>query len=350
VQTEDSGLDKPHIITHLFADGGRIIKSHKRSYASEVMRADVAQYVRGLMKAQHMEMVVMLREGKFDEVIAGKKLGGIDTLEQPPNVDVRRLKQRKGEPGAGGEEAAPASVKAPSSAKAPVAAPAPRIPTPPPMQAPQAPVRVRLFVLRSLTGGPDKYEPRGDEVIIGSAGSVPLTGERFCHPAEAVITYRDAKVFLEDCDGGNGVFLRVRTPIEVELGDEFIVGDQLIRVLDNPIPDVSPDPGPTYFYSSPTWPSSFRVVQIYEGGQEGACVVARGTTLIVGKRVADLVIEHDPLVDDQHCVVEEQAGVIVLSDLGSRTGVFVRMKGEHELVTGDEFLIGRTRLKVELPA
>src|SRR5262245_53745436 len=33
VQTEDSGLDKPHIITHLFADGGRIIKSHKRSYA-----------------------------------------------------------------------------------------------------------------------------------------------------------------------------------------------------------------------------------------------------------------------------------------------------------------------------
>src|SRR5690606_13074047 len=30
VQTEDSGLDAPHIITHLFADGGRVIKSHKR--------------------------------------------------------------------------------------------------------------------------------------------------------------------------------------------------------------------------------------------------------------------------------------------------------------------------------
>ena len=30
VQTEDSGLDQPHIITHLFADGGRVIKSHKR--------------------------------------------------------------------------------------------------------------------------------------------------------------------------------------------------------------------------------------------------------------------------------------------------------------------------------
>ncbi|HVY47581.1 MAG TPA: hypothetical protein VHB21_16945, partial [Minicystis sp.] len=32
VQTEDSGLDKPHVITHLFADGGRIIRSFKRTY------------------------------------------------------------------------------------------------------------------------------------------------------------------------------------------------------------------------------------------------------------------------------------------------------------------------------
>src|SRR5579883_1662643 len=46
IQTEDSGLDKPHVITHCFADGGRIIKSHKRSYAAEVSRDDVATFVR----------------------------------------------------------------------------------------------------------------------------------------------------------------------------------------------------------------------------------------------------------------------------------------------------------------
>ena len=27
IQTEDSGVNHPHIITHLFADGGRILKS-----------------------------------------------------------------------------------------------------------------------------------------------------------------------------------------------------------------------------------------------------------------------------------------------------------------------------------
>ena len=36
IQTEDSGLDRPHLITHLFADGGRVIKSHKRTYAAHV--------------------------------------------------------------------------------------------------------------------------------------------------------------------------------------------------------------------------------------------------------------------------------------------------------------------------
>src|SRR5215831_3101180 len=92
VQTEDSGIDRPHVITHLFADGGRVIKSHKRTYEKEVSRADVAAYVRSLMKAQHMEMVLALREGRFDGVIAGREIGGISVLTEPPNVDaVRRL-------------------------------------------------------------------------------------------------------------------------------------------------------------------------------------------------------------------------------------------------------------------
>ena len=96
VQTEDSGLDQPHVITHLFADGGRVIKSHKRSYADQVSRADVGEYVRKLMKAQHLEMVLALREGRFVEVIAGRAVGGLDVLTQPPNVEnIRKLAGNK---------------------------------------------------------------------------------------------------------------------------------------------------------------------------------------------------------------------------------------------------------------
>src|SRR4051794_6377050 len=95
IQTEDSGLDRPHIITHCFADGGRIIKSNKRSYAEHVKRDDIAAFVRQLMKGQHMEMAILLREGKFDEVIAGRAVGGMHTLEEPPRLEIQKLATKK---------------------------------------------------------------------------------------------------------------------------------------------------------------------------------------------------------------------------------------------------------------
>ncbi len=333
VQTEDSGLDQPHIITHLFADGGRVIKSHKRNYDEHVSRADVAEFVRSLMKAQHLEMVMKLREGSFDRIIAGKEVGGIQLLTEAPNVDILKLKKKeKGEP------TQPVSAVAPQ----PAAAPAEAVPS-----ATRAATLFRLHVLRSLAGGPESYAPEGTEAVIGARGAVSLEGERFCHPEEALLVWRDKQLFLEDLESGNGVFLRIRVPIELELGDEFIVGDQLLRVEKNPVADDGPDPSPTYFYSSPKWPSSFRVVQIFEGGALGACVVSRGNTLQVGAAVGDLVFPDDPLVSEQHCLIEEQAGSVVLTDLGSRTGVFVRVRGEQALSHGDELLVGRTRLVVD---
>jgi pSer/pThr/pTyr-binding forkhead associated (FHA) protein len=321
VQTEDSGLDAPHIITHLFADGGRIIKSHKRGYEAEVHRPDIGEFVRGLMKAQHLEMVMKLREGAFDRVIAGQEMGGIDVLTEPPNVD--KLKKKKKEEVAESEIVA-ASIRS-------------------------AQVVFRLHVLRTLSGGPDTYAPTGNRAIIGSKGAISLSGDKFCHPEEALLVMRGGQLFLDDLEGGNGIFVRIRGAVELELGDEFVVGDQLLTVQKNPKPDDGPAPDPTYFYSSPKWPSSFRVVQMFEGGAPGSTALARGKALQIGASVGDMIFPEDPLISEQHCLVEDQAGSIVLTDLGSRTGVFVRVHGEHVLQNGDELLVGRTRLLVDIP-
>jgi hypothetical protein len=337
IQTEDSGLDKPHVITHLFADGGRVIKSHKRSYAEHVQREDVAPYVRSLMKGQQLEMALALREGKFDEIIEGRAMGGMEVLDFPPKVDVQRLATQKKSRVLAGGEAAPEKVSGPPSA-----------PTEKAEKAEKKRARFRLIVVRSTRGGPTVYEPEENEAIIGSAGAIVLPGESFCHPREAAIRYRDGRLWLHDFESGNGVFLRIKAPVELEPGDEFIVGDQLLRIERNPVPKDRPGPGPTYFYSSPKWLSSFRVVQIFERGALGACVLARGTTLQIGSTYGDFVFPSDPLVSDQHCFIEEQAGAILLTDLGSRTGVFVRIKGEQELVQADELLVGRTRMTVQI--
>lgn len=330
IQTEDSGLDKPHVITHLFADGGRVIKSHKRTYAEHVHRDDVAQFVRQLMKSQQLEMAVSLRDGKFDEIIAGRAIGGMQVLDHPPKVDVQKLAtQKKSRVQADGESAPIVEAGAPASVE-------------------KRRAHFRLNVTRSLGGGPGVYQPLGTEAIIGSQGSIALPGESFCHPREAAIRFRGGRLWLHDFEAGNGVFLRIKARVELGPGDEFVVGDQLLRIERNPIPKDGPGPGPTYFYSSPKWLSSFRVVQIFEGGSLGACVLARGTTLQIGSTHGDFIFPADPLVGDQHCLVEEQAGAILVTDLGAQTGVFVRIKGEQELVHGDELLVGRTRMIVEI--
>jgi pSer/pThr/pTyr-binding forkhead associated (FHA) protein len=356
IQTEDSGLDKPHIITHLFADGGRVIKSHKRSYAAEVSRDDVAAYVRALMKGQHMEMAIFLRTGRFDPVIEGKAIGGMELLEHEPEVEVQKLAAKDAKKPAPAPQVkltvtqSPASKAPPLPAevrKAPPQAPA----APPVSQAPAAPSQrakptVRLRVLRGPQG-PMLYESASREVILGRGGEVPLHGDPFCHPREAILRVDGPNVFLSDLESGNGVFLRVRRPVELEPGDHFMVGDQVLTIEKNPKPDDGPAEGPTYFYSSPKWHSSFRIVQVFEGGGKGACVLARGTTMQLGREVGDFVFPNDPLVGEHHCLVEEQAGAIVLTDLGSQTGVFVRIKGDEQVVPGDELVVGRTRLRLE---
>jgi hypothetical protein len=68
IQTEDSGVKHPHIITHLFMDGGRILKSVKTSYAEHLGADGMSETVKQMMKAQHKAMFIALRDGQFDHL------------------------------------------------------------------------------------------------------------------------------------------------------------------------------------------------------------------------------------------------------------------------------------------
>lgn len=67
VQTEDSGVNNPHIITHLFV-GGNILATKKNSYADIVKTPNLSELVRELMEEQHKEMLRNLINGVYDNV------------------------------------------------------------------------------------------------------------------------------------------------------------------------------------------------------------------------------------------------------------------------------------------
>lgn len=70
IQTEDSGLENPHIITHLFV-GGNILATKKTSYADIVGAENLTDVVREVMEEQHKEMLRNLINGVYDGIEAG---------------------------------------------------------------------------------------------------------------------------------------------------------------------------------------------------------------------------------------------------------------------------------------
>src|SRR5690349_10965902 len=66
IQTEDSGRDNPHIITHVFV-GGNILASKKTSYSDIVQAERLEQIVRELMEEQHKSVLRNLINGVYDD-------------------------------------------------------------------------------------------------------------------------------------------------------------------------------------------------------------------------------------------------------------------------------------------
>lgn len=65
VQTEDSGLANPFVVTLLYHQGA-ILRSTRTSYEHIVGRPDFDAELRNIMKHQHREMIKALVTGKYD--------------------------------------------------------------------------------------------------------------------------------------------------------------------------------------------------------------------------------------------------------------------------------------------
>ncbi|PID38137.1 MAG: hypothetical protein CSA65_08725 [Proteobacteria bacterium] len=76
VQTEDSGLDNPHVFSHLFF-GGVVISTTRIEYADIVQEEGHEPRVQKRMQEQHKALMKRLRRGEFDDEIVAL-LGTLD--------------------------------------------------------------------------------------------------------------------------------------------------------------------------------------------------------------------------------------------------------------------------------
>ncbi|AMV73364.1 hypothetical protein JCM30471_17790 [Desulfuromonas carbonis] len=160
VQTEDSGIKNPHIITLLYR-GGTILASKKTSYADIAKVDNLDQVVEDLMKEQHKEMLRRLKDGEFDDVIKGKRPAARATTapaaEPVPAAAVTAPSPPPAAPVPARPVAAPVAA-APPPPRPATAPPTPPTPKAPPVQKPaeKAPELSLDDVILSYLVGDDK--------------------------------------------------------------------------------------------------------------------------------------------------------------------------------------------------
>ena len=212
----------------------------------------------------------------------------------------------------------------------------------------QNPLKAKLILIRGEGMEGLSFHLKAEQHIVGRNGQLVFPDDPFVSPRHANFFYHEGVLVVRDEGSLNGVYVRVRGTVEIAGGDTFLAGEQLFSLELPPKASDGPGPDGTAFYSSPKHPSPFRLNQILQGGAAGMTVCARTSSLQIGREGGDLNFPVDLYMSANHCRIDEHGGSFTLTDLNSRNGTYMRIKGDRELSHGDYLFIGRKLLRVEL--
>lgn len=215
----------------------------------------------------------------------------------------------------------------------------------------QQPVVPRLVVIKGEGGDGVIYHLSGTNHSVGrSTGDILFREDVFLDPEHARFTVQGGRLFVKSLVSQNGVFVRIKSPVALDHNDCFLVGEQLLRLDSDPLPDGGPDSNGTYPYSSPRPDARFRVVQQLAGGGEGRVASAQGGSMSLGREGNTVNFPSDRFISGRHARLDAASDShhVYLTDTGSRNGTFVRLKGAQELFHGDYLFVGQQLLRVEI--
>ncbi len=189
----------------------------------------------------------------------------------------------------------------------------------------------------------------------------------------AVFTTLSGALYVEDLGSANGVFVRIRRPLEIEHGNIILLGRQMFRfqLLGQPLPeakgeqkkvgkktgkqtlvakfdpkDVVAAGGPAPSSGTGEAPLQGELVRLIRGGvEEKHFPLFRGENSF-GRSNGNYTFPDDPYLSRMHARLILHAPRCVLEDLNSTNGTFVRIHERQILDVDDTVLIGSQFLRV----
>ena len=188
-----------------------------------------------------------------------------------------------------------------------------------------------------------------DKLSIGRASELDaLSGDPFLSPKHASILY-DGGTFTVTDDGSlNGIFREVTDSVELDDGDLVRIGQELLEFErfdgepgagdgDPPLAAGSPEPG--------YW-GRLRLIAGPEVYTEAYALDEQEVT--IGRETGDIVFKDDGFVSGTHARISFENGKVILSDLNSSNGTFLRIRGDHQIADGERVLMGQQLFRLEV--
>ncbi|MBI1946624.1 MAG: FHA domain-containing protein [Deltaproteobacteria bacterium] len=192
---------------------------------------------------------------------------------------------------------------------------------------------------------------RTGDTVCGRTNGVVLFDDPYVSPTHCRFVFTSGRLHVHDQGSLNGVYLRVGADRTLADGDYLRVGRQLFRfesLAGAALQVQRVDGDDSTVWGSPH-PGAFgRLIQILDDGRTGEIRLFSGDRCQLGREHGDIVIPSDGFISGKHCAFLRQGADVVLQDLGSSNGTYVRVRGEAEVANGDFLLVGNQMLRVEI--
>jgi pSer/pThr/pTyr-binding forkhead associated (FHA) protein len=231
-----------------------------------------------------------------------------------------------------------------AAAPAPAAPAAAPVPMAAPVQSGGAP-RGTLVLIRADGSEGDSF-PLLERTAIGRESGGLFASDSYLSPRHATLAFGPQGLMVTDEGSLNGVYMRIAADTPTELRDRsiFRIGQEIIRLERFGTPATKDG---VELMGSPTTGYIGRICLIIGRETNGNCYAIPQGGLHLGRERGDILFPDDGYVSGLHCRIHEEGGRVLLTDVGSSNGTFVRISAPVPVPAGSMVLFGQQLFRVE---
>jgi pSer/pThr/pTyr-binding forkhead associated (FHA) protein len=186
----------------------------------------------------------------------------------------------------------------------------------------------------------------GTTVTVGRETGAIFAGDSYLSPRHATFKQNGPKVTVKDEASLNGVYKKLvrDVPVELRPHDMFRIGQEIIKF--EPLQTMTPAPDGVERLGSPAKGYVGRIALVIGREVTGNAFPIPETGVHLGRERGDVLFPEDGYVSGLHCRLSWEGGRLLLTDLGSSNGSFMRLHEETEVKTGDVLLMGQQLFRV----